>query len=156
MDFRSRSIPATGDRIIQELADEIAEPVEQWREVASWRVRALAALNRVTGSNSPWSLKFEALVDDLALPAPSLAEEWDVHEYEQRFHEAIGVLVGAAEEVRTAARHGAGSDDPLQRGGASPMDGDGGASSSTDTGQANGKGGRPVGVPSLTITRGRA
>lgn len=72
------STAARGEQVLQELAEEINDPVREWRAVATWCGRVLAALNRVMGPAPAWSRKFEALADDLALPARSLAEDWDV------------------------------------------------------------------------------
>ena len=58
-------------------------------------------LTAAEGGDSTWSQEFEALADDLVLPAPSLAEDWDVHEFEQRFHRATGVLMAAADDVQS-------------------------------------------------------
>ena len=44
-------------------------------------------------------IQFGALADELRLPAPSLAEDWDIHEFKSCFDEARGVLLAGAEEV---------------------------------------------------------
>jgi hypothetical protein len=99
MDAADRSVRRASDQL-QELADEITDPVNQWQLVAVWRSRALAALQRAPGLDSTWSERFETVVENLALPAPSLAEDWDIYEFEGRFHEARGVLIEAAESLR--------------------------------------------------------
>jgi hypothetical protein len=92
-----------GEQMLRELAKEITDPVGEYQSVAAWHRRAFAALNRWMGSNSIWSREFELLGDDLVLPAPSLAESWDVHEFEERFHRATGVLIAAADDLQSIA-----------------------------------------------------
>jgi hypothetical protein len=100
----ARKPPAgAGEQKLRELANEITDPVGEYRSVAVWHRRALAALDRWMGSDSARSREFEALADDLVLPDPSLAESWDVHNFEERFRRATGVLMAAAEDLQSTA-----------------------------------------------------
>jgi hypothetical protein len=55
------------------------------------------------GSDSIWSREFDPLADDLVLPDFSLAESWDLHNFEERFRRATGVLMAAAENLQSVA-----------------------------------------------------
>jgi hypothetical protein len=97
----ARKPPAgAGETALRELAKEITDPVGEYWSVAAWHRRAFAALNRLMGPDSIWSREFNALADELVLPDPSVAESWDVHEFEERFRRAIGVLMAAAEDLQ--------------------------------------------------------
>lgn len=103
MDSADGATNAYARRQLQELAGGITSPVDQWRQVATWKTRALAALQRIAGAGAEETRAFDAIADDLVLPAPSLAEDWDVHQFEQAFHRACGLLLAAADRLSLAS-----------------------------------------------------
>ncbi len=79
------------------VSEKIAEPLREYQDVPSWaeRVDGLLAARE---DLSEWRTKFDDIRDQLGhLPAPSLAESWDVFEFEQTFRRGIGVIQSAIE-----------------------------------------------------------
>lgn len=89
---------APGDQM-RLLAGEVADPVASYRELPAWKERAAAALRISFGERSTWVGRFDVATRDLALPAPALAESWDVFEFEEGVRKAAALLVGAAAEL---------------------------------------------------------
>lgn len=87
---------------LRTLAGEMANPAEQYRDFPAWRARSLGRLAEL-GDHGLASAEFRAKTDELRLPAPALAEEWDVWEFESKVHEAAAILLGAAEGVERRA-----------------------------------------------------
>jgi hypothetical protein len=87
-----------GDEL-RRLADEVDDPTSVYKKIPAWRERSLVALSNTSPPLSMWAIKFEAATRDLQLPDPSLAESWDVWNFEQAMREAAAILVGAATEL---------------------------------------------------------
>jgi hypothetical protein len=95
---RSPAIGPPGDDL-RLLADAMGDPVAHYRELPAWKTRASSALVALGAEGLALSLEFNAKTQDLNLPAPTLAEDWDVWEYEGRVRDAVAIILRAADEA---------------------------------------------------------